>query len=105
MNMRMSWTFRSSRWSAPTRGRRSHSFLIDAAYYPHIAAWIKDEESILLLGHRLRKNGATRKASLYFVDSGETVPLGAFGGVDRDTALASDAWTHDPQNGGYFLAA
>lgn len=71
------------------------------------AGWLKGQESILVLGacdSRDRRNAELH----YLTPLGDDLKphykvLGVLQSVDRDTALAEDAWSYDPSTGDYFI--
>lgn len=56
------------------------------------------QESVLCIGHKA-------VASLLYIQDKKMESIGRFQIVDKDTALSSDAYRHDPVTGSYYLAA
>lgn len=85
------------------KGEVENSYLAPINAWVNIAPWIMEEESVLLLGPKDKLG--RRGASLLYVDSGEEVKLGKFQSVSEEIAKTHEAWTYDPKQNEYFLAA
>lgn len=83
------------------KGQSEQSFIANMTNFRLIEPWLIEEESILHI-HNFDARDVP-DATLIFLKKGEKIELGKMRPVDRDLALARDAWTYDPTYQTYFV--
>lgn len=62
-------------------------------------AYIAEQESVLWVA-----SGNKQEAHLEYLADGRIEPIGSMHSVCREEAMQSEAWTHDPITGNYWVA-
>ena len=91
------------------KGQSEHSWIIPAETFfktavgnEMAAEWCSNQESVLHLSKPEKRARAWRDANLLY-QSGDFVGIGKFKNVTSSEAKAREAWTHNPNNGAYWI--
>lgn len=85
------------------KGVTETSYCITLDDFEHVADWIVDEESVLMLSAPEKRRRGWRAACLLYPSTGATEDLGIFRDCTEAEAMACDGWTYDPSQGAYFI--
>ena len=91
------------------KGQAEHSWIIPAEIFFKTAAgnemsagWCSNQESVMHLSKPEKRARAWRDARLLY-QSGDFESIGKFKQVAADVAKEQSGWTHNPNNGAYWI--
>lgn len=105
INAFMSWAYHNDISIKPLvghyNGQPERSFIVDQKNYDAIRPWLKNEESVLLIGRVGRSGNPT--AVLYYLKTDQEIDLGELRHVSREEAHSRPSWSYDPLTKCYFV--
>ncbi len=84
------------------KGQKENCYVTNlATFMQHISntAYIAEQESVLWVA-----SGNKQEAHLEYLADGRIEPIGSMHSVCKEEAMQSEAWTHDPITGNYWVA-